>query len=288
MKAFLSILCSALFFIAPLSAQCFSLLPEFCLQAGLGYRHDRAHWKGGSFPEHIKIDDAHIAKVNVGFETSFLSYFLFRAEGDCGWIFSGSGKSNSFNFYDGNSYVLGKDSDVKGDFVYDYSLVLGVNVNPFLPFIGTICPIIKVFPLVGYSYHFQKYHLDPDSSDFSFNFQEVNRYKTRWQGPLLGLGFNLDLLVGFNVRLEYHYQWADFHGSFTLDNNSYSSYAGYYGYEGSSHHSRHGSGNIGRANVRWTFCDGWRVDLGAIIQLWTAKKAKWDAYEFNLNVIYFF
>lgn len=283
MKTFiLALYASALFLTASLSAAFFDFFSIPYAELGAGYRHDRTKWREGDLPNRFTIDDAHIMKMNLEFETSLFTLFLLKAEGDVGLVFDGSGRSRSLqsSYSYANAGTSAIISPIKGDYIYDYSLALGSNINPFLPGFNLFFPCTKLYPLLGYSFHYQRYEFDlQDSSNFDPTVLRAKHYKTYWYGPWVGLGLSMDLANMLTFSLEYQYHLASLKKTVALDN---------YLHDISFHRFHHGSGNVGKANFRWAFCNGWTVDLMALIQSWTAHKTKWESYEFNIGMGFIF
>jgi hypothetical protein len=282
MKTFiLAFFASALLLTSSLSASYFDFFAIPYAEIGAGYRHDRTKWREGDLPNRFTLDDAHIMKMNLEFETSLFALVLLKAEGDVGLVFDGTGRSRSLDSYSYTSTAASPIiSQLKGDYIYDYSLALGSNINPFLPWFNLFFPCTKLSPLLGYSFHYQRYEFDlQDSSNLNAALLRVKHYKTYWYGPWVGLGLSVDLVNILAFSLEYQYHLASLKKTVALDS---------YFHDESFHRFHHGSGNVGKANFRWSFCNGWTVDLMALIQSWTAHKTKWESYEFNINVGFIF
>jgi hypothetical protein len=298
MKAFIFAMCTWLIVIThPLSAQCFTILNSPYLELGAGYRNDYVSWKGDRlFPSHFKIKDVSNAKINAKFETKILAFFLIRADADYGWILDGRKIFNRFDSY--NSHIFNNQSKLKGDHVYDYSFSLGINLDL------SFCPPVKIIPLFGYSYHFQKYKLKnkDDSSSCSYsNFGLIESYKAKWRGPWVGIGLDWYFIEDFLISFEYQFHWTSFHGRLNLDHSNC---------DESFHKSHHGRGNVAKVNFAYLLCSGWEIGIAAAIQNWNAhghgsgsssssssssssrtayiKEAKWNSYEVNLNIGYLF
>ncbi len=273
MKKFLFVFCSFLLF---LSAPCFALLPEIYAQIGAGYRNDYIKWKEKDFVGDFKIQEANIIKINGALETSIFS-FLLKAEADYGLVLDGLTTFKNGDSYDdsANQNTFLQNDPLDGDYVYDWSLSAGMDLAFFLP-------CLKVLPLIGYSYHFQKYKLDVDEDDPYLTVLQADHYESRWHGPWAGIGLNWEFwrcIHALSFTVEYQFHLADFHNNFHLDS---------YSYDESFHKSHYGTGNVAKANFRWIFCNGWTVSLGGVYQYWSAKRTQWESYEINLNTGYVF
>lgn len=129
----------------------------------------------------------------------------------------------------------------------------------------------SIGPVAGWSYHFQKFHLeDPITDGFPDEILDNLRYVNQWEGPWIGVEafFNL---WRFYISAGYEYHWPKWRASWRLDGPDVFGEA-----FSDKRESCHGQGQVGFLDIKYTFCTYWEVGAAFRIQSWEAKNGHLD------------
>lgn len=255
------------------------------LEIGVGYRQDRLEWKThahsssyGSdddydFPfginSHVKWRNLNIWEIVAEGEYVTCDNLYFRANADYGWITDGKNKDKdrfSFSSLDYSS----SNSKARGE-VYDVRAAIGYQFK--------MCDdSFAVSPVIGYSWHGQHIRdrgLKNDSSydcscDYAYSGSygdNHSKYRTRWNGPFIGLDFDYRFGCGCEADWEvfgsYEFHWAKYRAeaNWQLRTDLF---------DGFRHRADDAYGQIFDIGVKWDFCECWTLALKGEFQWWWA------------------
>jgi uncharacterized protein with beta-barrel porin domain len=162
---------------------------ETSLDFGVGYRMDKVNWSISFTENDWKDMDTIYSKAGVR-----ISYKKFYAKGALGYgrIVGGGVRESDYSDLAHQSEIARRTADTDG-YVFDASMGIGYQLGS-----GEA----SIIPLIGYSWNYMYLETeDATPSDFLIT------YEPRWQGPWLGLDFNLN--ASDEARLyasaEYHF-----------------------------------------------------------------------------------
>lgn len=261
---------------------------------GGGYRNDSLKWK--TFPSNSPGTEIEEKWKNIGLgvielNAQFLAceHYLLKADFDYGW-FSNNG-SQRYSVGGGSALPISYKSKPRGH-LYDLSGGIGYQFN-------LDCYRVSFAPLVGYSYHQQKFksrkytnELDPLAADILAH----NDYKFRWSGPWVGFALAYQATCELQLYFDYYYHWARFRG--TVKENFL------IGELPTQLRSNRAYGNEFVVGGTYTFCDYWFVGLKFDYKQFAGSKGKshvetidltsplrkleWDSSTITLDIGYTF
>jgi hypothetical protein len=248
-------------------SDCFGFDSVLNFDMGGGYRVDSLKWK--TFPVAFPGREIEQEWRNVGLgvvETNaqFLAFenYLLKGDFDFGW-FSNSG---SQRYIDNNLNGLSVEykAKPKGN-AYNISGGIGYQFN-------VDCLCLSFAPLVGYSYHQQRfksrtYHnaSDPEGNKVLAR----NNYKFRWSGPWVGFALAYQVFYEFQLYFDYSYHWARFRGN--VKENFFP------GQLPSHLRSNNAYGNEFTVGSVYTFCDNWFIGLKFDYKQFCGNKGKFQS-----------
>jgi hypothetical protein len=206
---FLIILASS----AAATAKSVELETDVFLEAG--YRKDHLKWSVSSQPGaniiiKEKWKNLEVLQYSGRADFYFCERFYLSGTANYGKLMNGRKSYDEIDLDE----IVSFDEDgwlkahTKGH-VYDFSCGSGY-LFPFF------CDRMRAIPLIGYSYHFQKF-IDSDYTDsvFLLNlFEDVtSSYSYRWKGHWIGFNCSYHFENDFKAAFEYQYHWLSYHGS---------------------------------------------------------------------------
>jgi len=271
---------------------------ESNLSLGVGYRQDELSWHtcGCTFDPHIKYEKINIWEIGLTGKYVTCDNIYVRGYADYGWITGGRRTETDYEFQTGQEFVSScssssftegsafvendayKDS-VKGN-VYDVSIALGYQFR-------WCDDSFAVSPIVGYSWDGQhlkgkanqdcffsddsvmksscssySYPSSYSSCSSSSSSSDSNSafYRTRWNGPFIGVDLEYALWCDWTVFAGYEYHWARFHASSKTGNNTKF-----------TQNASNANGQNVFVGTSYDFCDCWTLALIGEFGYWTTK-----------------
>jgi hypothetical protein len=190
----------------------------------------------------------------------------------CQWLIKGFMKEGKV--YKGHYNEIGEDTagygttsaDINKGRTQDFSLGVGYLCSAYrLPWISSL-----QFGLEGgWSYHSQDFSIkDVFMDGYPDSVLDGLRYKTRWQGPWLGLEAYLSVLC-FTVDAGYEYHWAHWHGNWLLEGSDV--FGGAYSDRRWAHNSQ---GNVVFVDVSFSPFFFLEVGVEFRYQYWKGKSGR--------------
>lgn len=265
---------------------------NYTFEFGVGYRRDKLDWeiksdtkvsgKSATLASKLNWHDLGIWLIDGRFKYITCGNVYFRANADYGWITQGkvtdkdyiggispsdlvSSSSTSIPAGDvgdissirssepvpGSLHkFVSSSSNAKRGHVYDLSLGFG--------YMFKMCDdTLALIPVVGYSWHGQ--HLEIRDGNLTLpisrSIEGLNsKYKTRWNGPWVGVDLDYYLWCDWSLFASYEFHWARYHakGDWNLRSDLP---------EGFHHRSRDGHGQLALIGVTWDFLDYWTLSI---------------------------
>lgn len=248
------------------STDCFGFDSVLTFDVGGGYRNDSLKWK--TFPESNpgRVIEERWKNIGLGIiETNaqFLAceHYLLKADFDYGW-FTNSG-SQRYTAEGGTGIPLDYKSSPRGN-AYNISGGLGYQFN-------FDCYRVSFAPLVGYSYHQQRFKSRKYSNQLVTTDEDIyahNDYKFRWSGPWVGFAMAYQATCELQLYFDYSYHWARFRG--TVKENFLLG-------ELPSHlRSNRAYGNEFTVGGTYTFCDYWFIGVKYDYKQFCGNKGKFS------------
>jgi len=233
----------------------------------VGYRLDNLNWTisdiDGSPNILSELDWKDIESTVLSSELrwSDSSHFYFRGNLEVGWLFNGMVRDSDYLGDDRSEEFSRAFADTEDGSLYDFSGAVGYRFD--LPPSGS--PVrLHVMPVVGYSWNAQEFDLThgrQELSDYGFPV-EVGEfpglqasYDTLWQGPWLGVDFELRLGDKHLLTGSYGYYWFDYEGD--GDWNLREDFA----HPVSFHHDAQGEGSRISLGYHYNLSKDWQVRL---------------------------
>lgn len=243
-------------------------------ELGLGYRSDSTQWdvntidltNGTESDTKLRFKDQNIFLINA--KTVMIEdWFYFRANADYGWLCSGKLQQHFGVLPQGREEVItSSHGKIKsGSNVADVTAVVGY---PF----EFCCGDFILAPLVGYTYHYQRYKLhnrfidDVVVNSSSSSFEGSNfENSVRWYGPTIGFDAFWRMDDCWNLWGEFDFTFAKCKrkgenntGVIALDSHSKSNNA--FGFDGS-------------VGADYFFSCDWYAGLSVDFKYWKTKKS---------------
>lgn len=228
---------------------CFGFDSVLTYDIGGGYRQDTLQWK--SYPDnspdtviHEKWKDVEMGVVETDVQFLACEHYLLKVNFDYAMFDrSGHQKVTTENTLTDTltQYVQ---AHSKGR-AYDISGSIGYQFN-------WGCYRYSFAPLVGYSYHFQKFKDHKYTNELNDADNEIfthNRYKYRWRGPTLGFATAYQICCDWQVAFSYVYHWVRYRG--TVQENFFA------GQLPQHQKANRGHGNEFILSTTYEFCENW-------------------------------
>lgn len=195
---------------------------EPLVSLGVGYRWDSVNWSfagfGGSpnVRSELTFDEMESLAISAGFKWRNESNLYLRGGLDYGSTLDGDVQDSD---YDGNNRTLEFSrayADGDGGSVFDASLGIGYLFETPLQRNNLV---LKIAPLVGYSYHRQDIEIN---DGWQLSYDDVygiyvdsitgldSSYEAEWIGPWVGLDLELELNERQSLRASLEYHWVDY------------------------------------------------------------------------------
>jgi len=230
---------------------CFGFDSVLTFDVGGGYRNDSLKWK--IFPDIDQENEIQERWKNIGLgvveaNAQFLAceHYLLKVDFDYGW-FTNKG-SQSYRSFGGLEDELHYKSKPRGN-AYNLSGGIGYQFN-------FDCYRVSFAPLVGYSYHQQRFKNRKYSNELFPEIEDLlahNDYKFRWSGPWVGFALAYQATCELQLYFDYYYHWTRFRG--TVNENFL------LGQLPNHLRSNNAYGNEFTVGATYTFCDAWFVGL---------------------------
>lgn len=262
MKKFLVVLLGAVCVMPGFAQEWMEWDGDLALTAG--YRNDHITTKLHAYDppgtliaqDRLKATSIDVYEIGLKGEITFCDDWFIKGFADFGWVDGGRYREDT-----AFPIIVSQTSTahVNNGNTRDYSIGLG--------YLFSCNDCIKIGPVAGYSYDYQKIKLstvdtngvaDPTLSHLSYNM--------RWQGPWLGFETEY-CLCDILLNLGYEYHWSDWRANWTLDGPDVPGVA----FSDKRKASR-ANGNVVYLDGTYTFCDCWNLGLGLKYQYWEA----WD------------
>lgn len=229
---------------------CFGFDSVLTFDVGGGYRNDSLEWKtfpsapGSEIEEKWKNIGLGVVEANAQFLAC--EHYLLKVDFDYGWFSNnGSQRYSSIDFFGDASELKSKP---RGN-AYNLSGGIGYQFN-------FDCYRVSFAPLVGYSYHQQRFKSRKYTNELAPLAADVlahNDYKFRWSGPWVGFAMAYQATCELQLYFDYYYHWTRFRG--TVNENFL------FGEFPSHLRSNRAYGNEFTVGGTYTFCDCWFVGL---------------------------
>lgn len=185
-----------------------------------GYRRDSLRWSiagdlSGTLSPNVLSeltwDDVEIAQLSLGWKLDTPEGVQLRAKAAYGWIYDGRNRDSDYLGDDRTLEFSRSENDTQDDDVLDLALAIGYRLTHRLE-----RSRLHVIPLLGLSRHEQRLRI-------TNGFQALpplgpfpgldSTYRTKWDGPWLGIELASDSASGAGgfLRLEHH--WADYNAT---------------------------------------------------------------------------
>jgi hypothetical protein len=274
-------------------SDCLGFDSTLTFDVGGGWRQDNLQWKvfpatapGTVVKEKWKQINMGVVETNAQFLAC--EHYLLKVDFDYGW-FSRSGRQHVKNRDLLTDTLLQDFSSRTKGHVYDVSGGLGYQFN-------WCCYRYSFAPLVGYSYHYQKFknnHYD-DELAVDIEFDAHNTYKYRWRGPWLGFATAFQATCDWQLYFSYAYHWIRYRG--TVDE------AFFLGESTQHHKTNNMHGNEFTAGTTYQFCADWLLGLKVNYKNYSSnkghvvvndiksdlRKLRWDALTVTVDIGYVF
>jgi hypothetical protein len=229
--------------------------------------------------EEIKLKDVGINMISGAFTVLTCDDLLFRVSGDYGWVNnSGTGTRKDFNSQTLASGPIDEwEFNVNDNFVWDVSIALGYDMT-------FCCDQFHVVPMVGYSWHKQKYrgsdweretHLGVAVPEVEIaGYSET--YENKWNGFWVGLDLAYVFCCDWTLFAGFEYHKSCFSGSYSFPTTTtFSDGAATSSPTGSTaaNYDLNGCGHMWNVHggINYSFCCNWNLVVAANWQQWTAN-----------------
>lgn len=190
-------------------SDCFGFDSELTFGIGGGYRVDQLQWT--VFPsltgDEVKEKWHNLQMGIVEADVKFVACenYLLLVDFDYGWFNRRGNQSvKTFDLVPASPKLIGDLKSRTRGRVYDLEGAIGYQFN-------FCCDHYSIAPLVGYSYHFQKFknrHYEDEESGAEVFADINNRYTFRWRGPFVGFTTAYQIDPYWNVYFAYAYHWV--------------------------------------------------------------------------------
>lgn len=275
---------------------CFGFDSVLTFGVGGGYRTDELQWNVFPSLTGLEVEEKwkNIQMGIVEADAQFLAceHYLLQVDFDYGWFNrSGHQTVNTFDLAS-DTLIESLRSRTKGR-AYDLSGAIGYQFNFW-------CYRFSLAPLVGYSYHFQKFEnngytneLVPVDETFAGTH---NTYTFRWRGPFVGFTTAFQVTCDWQIYFSYAYHWARYRAKVN-ENFIVGSFP-------SHQKANNARGNEFTLGTAYEFCDNWLLgvrldyknfssnkgsqedDEGIIIS--NMRHLKWKTFSATLDLTYVF
>lgn len=194
---------------------------EPSVSLGVGYRWDSVNWNiAGSYGtpnilSELTFDEMESLVLEGGFHWRSESNLYLRGAVDIGTTIDGDAQDSDYLGNDRTLEFSRSYSDADGGSVFDISMGIGYLFEVPLQQKDMV---LKVAPLVGYSYHKQDIEITNGwqiaYSGYGVVFGPLigldSSYEAEWTGPWIGLDIELELNRQQSLRASIEYHWVDY------------------------------------------------------------------------------
>jgi len=286
---------------------------RFRFSLGVGFRNDTLLWNiadidnSPNILSELEWNDFRSTVFSGQFRWSNPWHLFIRGGVEVGVVFDGENRDSDYLGDNRTQEFSRSYADTDDGSVFDAGLGMGYRFD--IPWQLSSSPL-HIIPLLGYAYHNQDVEdsngrqvvstsgITPDPGPFP---GLQSSYDARWDGPWLGIDFELPVGDRHILSASFEYHWADFEGdaNWNLRND--------FAHPSSFQHRAEGKGMFLSLGYAYNFSSNWAMNIGVKYCKMTTdpgvdttffadgsqvsiplNEVEWESYGINLGATYDF